>query len=90
MFYSEDSPIERLVFRDWSPKTFEGVPFLLVDPQGDRVPNVIMLYGPNGKIPPRMPQVGQLPCNAPARAIHFLSGVSGWGYPGGDEGHRSR
>src|SRR5262249_1558734 len=22
-----------------------------------------------------------LPCNAPAKAIHLLSGVSGWGYP---------
>ena len=31
---------ERLVFADWKPKTFEGVPFVLVDPQGDKVPNV--------------------------------------------------
>ena len=34
MFYDAESPMERLIFRDWSPKTFEGVPFLLVDPQG--------------------------------------------------------
>ena len=27
-----------------------------------------------------------LPCNTPAKAIHLLSGVSGWGYPGGQKG----
>src|SRR5690606_9923001 len=34
MFYDEKSPVERLVFPDWSPKTFEGVPYQLVDPKG--------------------------------------------------------
>ncbi len=86
MFYDANSPIERLVFRDWSPKTFEGVPFLLIDPQGDRVRNIILLNGPNGEFPPRMPKAVELPCHAPARAIHLLSGVSGWGYPGGEKG----
>src|SRR5262249_35348521 len=52
MFYSEDAAAERLIFRDWTPKTFEEVPFHLVDPQGARVPNVILLHSPNGKIPP--------------------------------------
>jgi hypothetical protein len=86
MFYDADSPLERLVFRDWSPKTFDGVPFLLVDPQGTRVPNVILLHGPRGEFPPRMPRSVELPCHAPARAIHFLSGVSGWGFPDGQKG----
>jgi putative membrane-bound dehydrogenase-like protein len=81
MFYSEDAQAERLIFRDWSPKTFEGVPFILVDPRGDRVPNVILLRGPNGTIPPKMPKSATVPCNASAKAIHLLSGVSGWGYP---------
>jgi uncharacterized protein len=79
MFFDADSSVERLVFPDWSPKTFEGVPFHLVDPQGDRVPNVVMLYGPQGNFPPKMPRSVSLPCNMPAKAIHFLSGVSGWG-----------
>src|SRR5207245_2326923 len=86
MFYSEDSPGERLVFDDWSPKTFEGIPFTLVDPQGERVPNVVLLYGPEGKIPPKMPRSVTVPCNAPAKAIHLLSGVSGWGYPYSQKG----
>jgi hypothetical protein len=62
------------------------VPFVLVDPQGDRVPNVVLLYGPQGSLPPRMPRSVSLPLNAPARAIHLLSGVSGWGHPLGQEG----
>jgi uncharacterized protein len=86
MFYDADSPVERLIFPDWSPKIFEGVPFLLVDPLGSRMPNAILLHAPNGEFPPRMPRSVELPCHAPARAIHFLSGVCGWGFPGGEKG----
>jgi putative heme-binding domain-containing protein len=86
MFYSEDTPAERLVFDDWSPKTFHGVPFNLIDPLGGRIPNVILLYGPEGRIPPKMPKQVVVPCNTPAKEIHLLSGVSGWGYPFGKKG----
>ena len=85
MFYSEDARQERLVFDDWSPKTFEGVPFQLVDPQGGKVRNAILLNGPSGKFPPTMPRSVSLACNMPAKAIHLLSGVSGWGFPGGQK-----
>lgn len=84
MFYDSDSEVERLIFPDWTPKTFEGVPFLLLDPQGSRTPNMIMLHGPLGAIPPKMPRSVTLPCRSPAKAIHLLSGISGWGYQGGD------
>ncbi|HZW31363.1 MAG TPA: c-type cytochrome, partial [Isosphaeraceae bacterium] len=86
MFYDADATLERLIFSDWSPKSVDGVPFLLVDPRGDRNPNVILLHGPQGQFPPRMPRAVVLPCHSPARAIHLLSGVSGWGYPGGSKG----
>jgi putative heme-binding domain-containing protein len=86
MFNDADDSLERLVFPDWSPRTVEGVPFLLVDPQGERVRNVILLHGPQGQFPPRMPRSVELPCHTPARAIHLLSGVSGWGYPYGRKG----
>ena len=79
MFFSPDSTTDRLIFRDWSPKVVENVPFLLVDPQGDTVANAILLNGPLGDVPPKMPRSVTLPCNGPARAIHFLSGISGWG-----------
>ena len=83
MFYDEDSPVERLVFADWSPKNFQGIPFQLVDPSGDKVPNVILLHSSQGTIPPKMPRSVTLPCDGPTRAIHLLSGVSGWGSTGG-------
>jgi hypothetical protein len=86
MFYNETATAERLIFPDWKPKTFDGVPFNLVDPNGDKVPNVIMLYGPEGKFPPTMPKSVSLPCNTSAKAIHMLSGVSGWGFPFSEKG----
>src|SRR5207248_2542692 len=55
----------------------------------DRVPNVVMLNGRNGTLPPKMPREVSLPVNAPAKAIHLLSGVSGWGYPSSPEGTTS-
>jgi len=86
MFYSQEAVAERLVFDDWGPKAFHDIPFVLVDPRGDRIPNVILLYGPEGTFPPKMPRSVSLPCNTSARAIHLLSGVSGWGYPYGQKG----
>jgi putative heme-binding domain-containing protein len=86
MFYSLEARAERLVFESWTPRTFKEVPFVLVDPQGERVRNVVLLYGPQGSIPPKMPRSVSLPCNAPAKAVHLLSGVSGWGFPLGEKG----
>jgi putative membrane-bound dehydrogenase-like protein len=81
MFYGEENRQERLVLPDWKPRTVEGVPFVLVDPQGDKAANVILLYGPEGTVPPKMPKTVSLPCHTPAKAIHLLSGISGWGFP---------
>jgi len=76
-----DRAADMMVFADWGPKTFAGVPFLLVDPRGRSTPNIILLHGPQGVLPPRMPKSVRLPCNTAARGVHLLSGVSGWGYP---------
>jgi putative membrane-bound dehydrogenase-like protein len=81
MFYSAEAAAERLIFPDWKLKQFRGVPFLLVDPQEGRVANVVLLYGPQGTLPPKMPRRVELPCKSPAKAIHMLSGVAGWGFP---------
>jgi hypothetical protein len=86
LFTGTDAETERFVFPDWSPKVFEGVPFHLIDPLGDRVPNVILLHAPQGALPPRMPRSVKLPLNAPAKALHFLGCVSGWGFPFSKEG----
>ena len=81
MFQTPGSDVERLVFDDWGTKTFAGVPFYPLDPQGGRVRNAIMLHGDLGTVAPTMPPSVQLPCGFAAKSIHFLSGVSGWGFP---------
>jgi putative membrane-bound dehydrogenase-like protein len=89
MFHGEENTVERLVFDDWGPKSVAGVPFALVDPQNGRVPNAVLLYGPQGEVPPRMPKSATVPCNAPAKAVHLLGAVSGWGFPLGERGTTS-
>ena len=86
MFTDKNADAERLIFSDWTPKEFAGVPFLLVDPQDGRVPNVVMLHGPSGVFPPRMPQAVSLPVHSAATAIHLLGGVAGWAHPIGQDG----
>ena len=89
MFYESNSETERLVFPDWGPKLVGPVPFVLVDPRGDTVPNVVMLYGPHGYLPPKMPRKVSVPLGSPAKAIHILGGVSGWGWPHSAKGSES-
>jgi uncharacterized protein len=86
MFFKENGEIERLVFKDWTPKEFNGVPFVLVDPQGDKLKNAVMLHGKNGDTAPTMPKSVTLPCNSTAKTIHFLSGIGGWNYPATPKG----
>ena len=81
LFHDGDNGPDRIVFDNWSPKMVGEVPFQLIDPQGKTVPNIILLNGPRGTLPPSMPKSVQVPCNAPLKVIHLLSGVSGWGYP---------
>ena len=83
MFYDKEGTVERMIFADWSPKLFEGVPFVLIDPKAGTVPNVVLLHSINGTVPPTMPRSVSLPCALPVKALHFLSGVSGWGWNGG-------
>jgi putative membrane-bound dehydrogenase-like protein len=86
MFTSKDNQTERLILPEWGVKMVKDIPFQLVDPQGDKVNNVIMLYGTNGTIPPTMPKSAKLPCNSAAKTIHLLSGVGGWCSPASKKG----
>ncbi|OYP37073.1 PVC-type heme-binding CxxCH protein [Rhodopirellula sp. MGV] len=83
MFVNPNAWEERMVFRDWSPKTFEGVPFVLIDPENQSVPNVVVLYGSSGQIARKYPKSVSLPVSGPVKSIHMLSGVAGWAYPYG-------
>jgi putative heme-binding domain-containing protein len=89
MFYREDDPAQAINLRDWKPRTVEGVPFVLVDPHGDKIPNMIMLNSPNGDVSNKMPKSATVTVNSAAKAIHILGGVSGWGYPLGTRGSTS-
>ena len=81
LFSNDDNGPDRMVFGDWTPKIFRDVPFLLTDPRGKSVPNIILLHGPFGPLPPKMPKSVTLPLNSDAKAIHLLSGVGGWSFP---------
>ena len=86
MFYDKNSTVERLVFPKWGPHTAFGVPFQVIDPRDGTIPNTILLHGPQGSISRTMPKSVSVPCNGSAKAIHLLSGVSGWGFPLGEKG----
>ncbi len=86
LFSNGDNGPDRMLFPDWRPKMFNEVPFLVTDPLGKSRPNIILLNGPHGTLPPRMPRSVSLPCNTAARAIHLLSGVGGWNFPASEKG----
>lgn len=78
MFVRRDNDRERLVLPQWGLLTFDGVPFMLIDPQGTKVKNAIMLNGPLGPFAPEMPATVSIRCRMSARTIHLLGGVAGW------------
>ena len=81
MFHDGDNGPDRMVFPDWKPKFVGEIPFLLTDPLGKTKPNIILLNGPFGPLPPKMPKSVSLPCNTAAKTIHLLGGVGGWNFP---------
>jgi len=81
LFSNGDNGPDRMVFDDWEPKVFKGIPFVLTDPKGKSTPNIILLNGPNGPLPPKMPRRVSLSLKSPVKAIHMLGGVGGWSYP---------
>jgi putative membrane-bound dehydrogenase-like protein len=89
LFTNETADVEKLIFPDWSPKTFAGVPFSLIDPQDGRIPNVIVLNSPNTPIVSRLPKAVSVVCNSAAKRIHLLGGVAGWAHPYGEDGQTS-
>lgn len=76
---------EKYIIPGWGTQTFKGVPFDIADPENGQVKNMILLHGPLGAVSKKMPKRTSVKVGMPARAIHLLSGVSGWGYPYGRE-----
>jgi len=71
---------ERLIFPTWGKQKVFGIPFEVIDPKGVLVKNAIVLYGPVCPRTREMPKGVKLKCGSPAKAIHLLSGVAGWGW----------
>jgi hypothetical protein len=71
---------ERLIFPKWGKQEVFDIPFDVIDPKGDSVKNAIALYGPRKAPANEMPTFVRLKCGSTAKAIHLLSGVTGWGY----------
>ena len=44
---------------------------------------MLLLYSGKGKVAETMPKTVKVAVNGPAKTIHLLSGVSGWGFPKG-------
>lgn len=88
MFVEPDGP-ESMIFQDWSPKEFQGVPFQLIDPRGGRVPNAVVLRSTAGSVARTMPRSVSIVCTGPVKSIHILGGVAGWGHPLGQQGEIS-
>ena len=74
---------EKYIIPGWEKQTFKGVPFKIADPQDGKIKNMILLNGPLGAVSKTMPKRTSVKVGIPARGIHLLSGVSGWGYPYG-------
>jgi RNA polymerase sigma factor (sigma-70 family) len=86
IFSSRNGGRDVFVLPRWGEFTVQGIPFQVLDPQNGSVPNVIALRSPLGDYSRALPESAALRCGTPARVIHLLSGVSGWGYPT-DRGH---
>jgi hypothetical protein len=89
MFFGPESEGDRMIFDDWKPKTFSGVPFVLIDPKDGTKPNAVMLNGANGVTAPKMPKSVSIPYSGAAKTIHLLSGVGGWNFPAIPKGSTS-
>lgn len=58
-----------------------GVPFELIDPQGDRVANIIGLQQRSTRRPSTLPEAVQVQCAGNVETIHLLGGVAWAAYP---------
>ena len=79
---------DRMVFEKWGAKTFNNIPFLVSDPAEGTRPNIILLNGPLGSLPPEMPRSVTLDCNTPVARLHMLGGVGGWNFPATGRGEK--
>ncbi|EMB16070.1 sulfatase family protein [Rhodopirellula europaea 6C] len=78
MFNRHDNNRERLIMPKYGFQAIDGIPFQLIDPSGSATKNAVMLHGPRGSFPPKMPKSVSVRCKAEAAKVHMLGGVAGW------------
>ncbi len=83
LFANEEAANDTVHFSKFGNITAEGVPYFIQDPaKSSTGANVIVLKGGNGKnAAQHFPQRVEIAMNTPAKRLHFLSGIAGWGYP---------
>lgn len=80
LFDNQGAP-DTIELDNWDRRDVEGIPFQLVDPQGDKRANIVVLNGSLGVVPPKMPPSVTLPCNMIVKNLHILGAISGYGFP---------
>lgn len=86
LYASQDHKDESFVFRKSGTVTVEGIPFNVVAPE--KAPQNIMVLkgGPPNSFAKTLPQRVDVKAGGfKANRLHFLGGVTGWGYPGSSE-----
>jgi putative heme-binding domain-containing protein len=78
--FSGEGVSEKISMQRWGPQLVNDIPFFVPEPEAG-AKNVLLLYGPKGAVSSTMPKSISVPLNAPANALHLLSGVSGNGFP---------
>jgi putative membrane-bound dehydrogenase-like protein len=74
-------PGDKFVLDAYGRVEVEGIPFELVDPQGDRVANIIGLQRQSSRFPSTLPQSVSIDCAGKVETIHMLGGVAWAAYP---------
>jgi putative membrane-bound dehydrogenase-like protein len=82
LYASKEAKRDTLPFKKFGQVEANGVPYKIVDPKSAKDGlNVIVLKGGNGKgaYSKTMAQKVEIPVGSPARRLHFLGAVGGWG-----------
>lgn len=74
-------PGDKFVLDTYGRVEVEGVPFELVDPQGDRIANIIGLQSQSSRFPSTLPESVSIDCAGNVATIHMLGGVAWAAYP---------
>ncbi|HEX2746704.1 MAG TPA: ThuA domain-containing protein, partial [Verrucomicrobiales bacterium] len=86
LYASQDHKDESFVFRKSGTVTVEGIPFNIVPPEKAPQNIVVLKGGPPRSFAKTLPQRVEIKAGGfKANRLHFLGGVTGWGYSGNGE-----